>query len=43
MIQEILVILVVGASLYYLGKKFYSQFFSKKHKCMGCAVYKLRS
>jgi hypothetical protein len=40
MIQEIFVILSVGAALIYLGQKFYRYFFSKKTSCEGCAVSK---
>lgn len=40
MIQEILVILVVIAALFFLGRKFYRHFFSKNNSCEGCAVSK---
>lgn len=42
MIQTILVIVSIAAALYYLGKKAYALYFKKEHKCMGCAVYKIK-
>ena len=38
--QEILVSIIVGASLIYLGVLGYRQFFSKNEKCDGCAMGK---
>jgi hypothetical protein len=40
MIQEILVILIVGFALFFLGRKVYRHFFSKNTSCDGCAVGK---
>jgi hypothetical protein len=40
MIQEILVILTVGFALFFLGRKVYRHFFSKKSSCEGCAMAK---
>jgi len=40
MIQEILVAVTVIAALFFLGRKFYRHFFSKKNSCEGCAVAK---
>jgi hypothetical protein len=40
MTQEILVILTLLSALFFLGRKFYHQFFTKKKSCEGCAVAK---
>jgi len=39
--QTILVIISVGASLFYLGRQLYIRFFSQKEKCESCAVSKI--
>lgn len=39
--QEIIVILILAAATFYLGREFYLRFFSKETKCDGCAVGKM--
>jgi hypothetical protein len=41
--QEILVSIIVGAALIYLGVLGYRQFFSKNEKCDGCAMGKAQA
>lgn len=41
MIQGIIVILILAAATFYLGREFYLRFFSKETKCDGCAVGKM--
>jgi len=39
--QEIIVIVILAAATFYLGREFYLRFFSKQTKCDGCAVGKM--
>jgi hypothetical protein len=41
--QEIIVAIIVGASVIYLGVLGYRQFFSKNEKCDGCAMGKAQA
>ncbi|MCB0836161.1 MAG: hypothetical protein KDD99_05805 [Bacteroidetes bacterium] len=41
MIQTILVFILFGAACFYLGRMAYLTFFSKDHKCEGCALKKM--
>ena len=39
--QELIVIAIVGAAIFYLLREFFIRFFSKDTKCDGCAVGKM--
>ena len=39
--QEVLVILVVSAAVFFIGRLIYKQFFAKEVKCESCAVGKM--
>jgi len=41
MMQNIIVILILSAAIFYLGREFYKRFFAKETKCDGCAVGKM--
>lgn len=41
MIQNIIVIAILAAAAFYLGKQFYDKFFAKKSNCDSCAVSKM--
>ena len=39
--KEVLVILVVAAAVFFVGRLLYRQFFAKETKCDSCAVGKM--
>lgn len=39
--QEVLVILIVSAAVFFVGRLIYKQFFAKETKCESCAVGKM--
>lgn len=39
--QNIIVVLILSAATFYLGREFYKKFFNKETKCDGCAVGKM--
>lgn len=41
--QEILVVITIGAAVFFLLKKGYDLYFSKNSKCDGCAIHQIRS
>jgi hypothetical protein len=41
MIQQVLTIITVGCSAFYLFKMFYDMWKENKTKCTGCAVHQL--
>ncbi len=41
--QKVIVVLILAAAAFYLGREFYKRFISKETKCDGCAVGKLTS
>lgn len=41
--QDILVIIAVGAAAFFLFKKGYDLYFAKNGKCEGCAIHQIRS
>jgi hypothetical protein len=41
--QEILTFIAVGMAAFFLMKKGYDLYFSKKSKCEGCAIHQIRA
>ncbi|MBP6090550.1 MAG: FeoB-associated Cys-rich membrane protein [Crocinitomicaceae bacterium] len=36
MLETIIVTIIIASALFYIGRKFYRQFFAKKQGCDGC-------